>query len=264
MINYIMPIVIVLSVGLLSGIVLTLAAKFMAVEVNEAVAKVLEALPGANCGACGFAGCEDYAKNLVENKMVKANLCTPGGGPVSMQVSNILGIEFEAVAGKYAVMACSGTLDKTSYVMDFQGLASCQANKMFYRGRVACSMACLGYGDCEKACEYGAIRMENGIAIIDRCRCVGCGQCVKRCPNYLISIIPSEKRIYVACSSTDSGSLTRKNCSAGCIGCKKCEKECAFDAIKVSGNVAKIDYLKCTNCGKCVPVCPVAVIKTMR
>jgi len=258
---YMMPITIVTVIGLISAVVLTFAAKFMAVTVNEDVAQIFGILPGVNCGACGYAGCEEYARQLSEDRSVKTNLCSPGGSDVARKISTILGTDFEEVAAKYAIVKCSGTPDKTDYVMDFRGLQSCSANKLFYRGRGACFKACLGYGDCVKACKYDAIGIVDGVAVVDRERCVGCGMCVSRCPNDLIGIIPTASRVFVSCSSPDTGAAKRKICKAGCIACKKCEKVCEYDAIKVTGNLAVIDPDKCTNCGACIAACPVQVIR---
>ena len=262
--QYVTPILIVAGIGILAGAILTVASKFMAVKVNEAAVKVREALPGANCGACGFAGCDDYAASLVNDHTVKANLCTPGGSAVALEISRILGISFEAAEGKYAIVKCSGTFDKTNYIMDFRGIQSCSANKMFYRGRGACSRACLGFGDCVEACECGAIFMVNGVARIDKLKCVGCGVCVKRCPNHLIEIVPSGLSTYVGCSSQDDGAKTHRICKAGCIACGKCEEACRFDAIHVKGNLAEIDPEKCKNCGMCAKVCPTGIIQSNR
>lgn len=259
---YLIPIGLVVGIGLIAGVILTLAAKFMAVEVNPLTAAVREVLPGANCGACGYAGCDDYAVALTNDSFVKSNLCTPGGSEVALNISAALGIPFDAVASKYAIVRCSGTTDKTTYVMDFQGIQNCNANKMFYRGRGACQYACLGYGDCVAVCEYGAIEVINGVAVVDKMACVGCGLCAKRCPNQLIEIVNCNQNVFVGCISQNTGAKTRTLCKAGCIACKKCEKVCDFDAIKVENNVAYIDGEKCTNCGACVAACPVKVIHT--
>lgn len=259
--QYIIPVLIVIVIGLIAGIILTLASKFMAVKVNEAVTRVRAVLPGANCGACGYAGCDDYANAIANDHTVKSNLCTPGGSAVALAISNALGIEFEAVAGKTAVVKCSGTYAKTSYVMDYRGLQSCSANKIFYRGRGACNQSCLGYGDCANVCEYDAISMEGGIAVINPNKCIGCGLCAKRCPNHLIDLVTGSSFVYVGCSSREKATVTRERCSAGCIGCKRCEKACKFDAIHVENNVAIIDYDKCKNCKLCIKECPVGIIK---
>ena len=121
--QFILPVAIVVGIGFLAGTILTLASKFMHVKVNESIAQIRQALPGANCGACGYAGCDDYANVLANDHTVKANLCTPGGSAVALSISKILGINFESVEGKYAIVKCSGTFDKTTYVKI--GRASC-------------------------------------------------------------------------------------------------------------------------------------------
>lgn len=260
--QYLIPVGIVAVIGLLAGGILTVAAKFMEVKLDQTAAEVLAALPGANCGACGYAGCEDYANALAKDKehLVKANLCTPGGNAVALAVSELLGIEFEGASSRIAIMKCSGSRERTSYTMDYQGIKTCKANKLFYRGRGTCEMACLGFGDCEAVCEYDAIKMENGIAVINPIKCVGCGLCAKSCPSLLIEIVPDKTRVVVGCSSIDTGAATSKICTIGCIACKQCEKACKFDAIHVINNHAVIDYTKCTNCTLCAKVCPTKVI----
>lgn len=260
LIENLIPVAIVAIIGLLAGIILTIASKLMAVEVDEAVLKVQEVLPGVNCGACGFSGCEEYARNIVNDKTVKTNLCTPGGSEVARLISEILGIEFEVAVGKHAIVKCSGTPMHTNYVMEYEGLQSCAANKLFYRGHGACHNACLGYGDCVNVCEFDALKIVDNIAKIDKEKCVGCGMCVAKCPNHVIKIIPDTQKLYVKCSSTDPGGYTRKVCTAGCIACKKCEKVCEYDAIEVRNNYARFDLEKCIGCGECFKVCPVGVI----
>lgn len=255
----IMPVLIVSVIGVSAGVLLTVAAKFMSVPVDERVTNIREVLPGANCGACGFAGCDEYAEKLV-NEGVKANLCTPGGNSVAKQISELLGGGFEEVAAKTAIVKCSGKFGCTNYIMDYQGPGTCEGNNYFYQGRGSCSHACLGFGDCVDVCQYGAISIVDGIAAVDKDLCTACGMCASRCPNHLIEMVPASNEVYVGCSSTDSGAFTRKICTAGCIGCKRCEKACEHGAITITNNLAAIDPVKCTNCGKCIPVCPTKVI----
>lgn len=251
---------IISGLGLICGVLLTIAAKLMAVPVDETASNIRNVLPGANCGACGFAGCDDYAKQLADGN-IKTNLCTPGGDDVSRKISEILGVAYEDVKEQKAVVRCAGDFDTSEYIMEYDGPKTCKACNAFYQGHRSCTHGCLGFGDCVNVCKFGALSIQNGLAVIDRDLCTGCGACVKMCPNQIISTVPEASRVYVACSSHDKGAYTRKVCKAGCIGCMKCQKTCEFDAIKVTDNLASIDPEKCTNCGKCVEVCPTKVIK---
>ena len=255
-----LPVIIVTVVGIGCGLLLTVADKYMAVPVDERVSDVRAMLPGANCGACGFAGCDEYAEKLV-NEGVKTNLCTPGGADTAQNVSAYLGAAFEDVTAMTAIVHCAGTIQHTQYIMDYQGPRTCEACNANYQGRGSCSHGCLGFGDCVIVCQYDAMKIENGVARVDKALCTGCGMCVKACPNALITVAPASSEVFVSCSSTDKGAFTRKICSAGCIGCKRCEKACNFDAIHVADNLASIDPAKCTNCGECVAVCPTKVIR---
>lgn len=254
------PVVVVAVIGVVSGVILTVAAKFMSIPVDERVANVREVLPGANCGACGFAGCDEYAEKLVREG-VPANLCTPGGAEVAGKIGGLLGVAAEAVVAKRAIVKCAGTTETTNYIMDYQGPRTCEACNFMYQGRRSCSHGCLGYGDCAIVCQYDAIRIVDGVAVVDKDACTGCGMCAKRCPNSLIEIVPADSQIHVACSSTDKGAFVRKICQAGCIGCKRCEKVCEYGAITITDNLARIDPEKCVNCGKCAGVCPTGVIR---
>ena len=258
---FIIPIAAAVAIALIAALLLSLAAKFMAVPVNETQAAIRAELPGANCGACGFAGCDDYAAALAEGGDVKTNLCVPGADAVAAAIAAILGQDAEDVIEQVANVRCSGLCDVTKPEMDYQGLKTCAAAKGLFGGPGSCKYGCIGFGDCERVCPYGAIQVCNGLAKVDREKCVGCGMCARTCPQHIIDIIPDVKRVYVACSSADKGAVTNKLCSAGCIGCKLCEKACKFDAIHVENNHAVIDIDKCKNCGLCAKACPKKVIK---
>lgn len=255
------PVLIVAVIGIACGVILTLAAKFMAVPVDETVANVRAVLPGANCGACGYAGCDEYAEKLASGE-AKGNLCTPGGASVAQEIGKALGQSVEEVVEMQAIVRCSGTCEKTNYIMDYQGPQTCEGNNYFYQGRGSCSHACLGFGDCVTVCQYDAIQIVDGIAVVDPIACGGCGMCAKVCPNSLIHIVPKASHVFVGCSSTDKGAFTRKICQMGCIGCKRCEKTCEFGAVTIENNLASIDPEKCTNCGACIEVCPTRVIQS--
>ncbi len=253
----------VVIIGVICGAMLVIASKLMAVKEDERLPKIRECLPGANCGACGFAGCDGYAKALCENEGTATNLCVPGGDGVSRQLSELLGVEFADVVEKVAVIHCAGDCEHTKDKVDYIGMNSCAAAKLVFGGKGSCAYGCLGLGDCAKACPEGAICLKNGIAHIDTRRCIGCGVCTRTCPNHLISLVDDVERVVVTCSNKDKGAVTRKVCSNGCIGCKKCEKVCPNGAIKVIDNLAVIDYSKCSDCesfGICAENCTTGCI----
>lgn len=254
-----MPVIIVGGIGVLSSIILVIAAKVMAVPTDEAFETVREVLPGANCGGCGYAGCDDYARAITQDG-VKLNLCPVGGSDLILKLSAIMGVEAVAADERHAIVRCLGDCTKTEPIMEYTGKPTCAACNLFYNGSGTCSVGCMGYGDCQVQCQYGAISIVDGIATIDPKLCVACGLCVGACPKHLITIIPKFSHVFVACSSHEKGGAKRKFCKAGCIGCKKCEKVCPTDAIKVVDNLAAVDPDKCINCGECVAVCPVNVI----
>jgi len=258
--NYVFPIVLLTFTGLLCSVMLAVASKFMSVQVDERATKVRECLPGANCGACGFAGCDDYAKKLCEG--APTNLCVPGGDSAAKKIADILGVEFEDVKEKYAIVRCNSDCAESGYLMDYHGQESCAAASMFFAGRGKCSYGCTGYGDCVAVCKYDAIHIVDGVARVDKMKCAGCGLCAKACPKHLIDIINYTNDVYVACMNKDKGVETRKQCKNGCIGCKKCERTCPNGAIAVTDNLAAVDQSKCVSCGLCVAVCPTNAIRT--
>ncbi len=253
----------VVIIGIICGAVLVIASKLMAVKEDERFPAVRECLPGANCGACGFAGCDGYAKALCENSDTPANLCVPGADGVAKQLSEILGVAFEDVVEQVAVVHCAGNCHKTQDKVDYQGIQSCAAAKLMYGGKGSCTYGCLGLGDCMNACPQNAIEIKDGVAHVNTKECIGCGICTRTCPNHLISLVPDVEKVVVTCSNCDKGAVTRKVCSNGCIGCKKCERVCPSGAIKVVDNVAVIDYKKCNDCkdfGVCAKNCTTGCI----
>ena len=254
------PVVAVTVIGLLAAGMLVAASKFMAVPVDEKFTQLRECLPGANCGACGYAGCDGYAQALSEGG-VKPNLCVPGGADAAAKVAAILGVEAGDVETVAAFVACQGGCVHSGKKCDYAGIPTCAAVNLMFAGDGACSYGCLGYGDCTRACAFDAIHIVDGIAKVDREKCTGCGACAAVCPNHVIEVVPEHKRKpVVLCQNKDKGAQTRKACTAGCIGCMKCAKACPREAITVENNVAYIDQEKCVGCQLCVKECPVGVI----
>ena len=255
------PVLVLLAIGAVCALLLTLASVFFAVKEDERAMQIKDCLPGVNCGSCGFAGCEDYAKALSEGKVSETNLCTPGGDGVARDIASILGVDAGEVIEMVAYVACNGDCKPEKRKYQYDGLKSCAAANMNYAGDNYCVFACLGYGDCVNVCPRDAICInERNIAVVDPRKCIGCGLCVKTCPRGIISLIRDTSRVTVKCSNHDKGVYVRKACLNGCISCGKCEKTCRYDAIKVVDNLATIDYDKCTGCGECRSVCPVKCI----
>ena len=248
-----------LAISFILGVLLAIFIRFFGIEDDEKTKNIRAALPGVNCGACGFKGCDDYAKTLAEGG-AKPNLCIPGGASTAEEIGAILGIEVEAVCSKVAFVHCAGDCENSLKKAEYSGVDSCRAKAALFGGPGVCTFGCLGCGDCAVACKSDAICIENGLARIDTRRCIGCGACVSACPRKIISMMPLEADVKVKCSNKDKGADARRACKAACIGCKKCEKICPSGAIAVSDNRAVIDYGKCTGCGACKAGCPTGAI----
>ncbi len=256
------PVIIVAAIGLVLGVVLSLASHFLAVKTDERVEKVRELLPGANCGACGYTGCDGYAAAIVSGEAGLTE-CAPGGAETAKKIGEIMGADVGDMRKKYAVVLCSGNCDVTENKYEYQGLGSCAAAAMVASGPAACRYGCIGLGDCAVACENDAISVINGIAVVDKEKCIACGKCVTACPKQVIRVFDADGRAVVVCKNTDKGADTRKACKTGCIGCMKCQKACEYGAVTVANFVAAVDNDKCVGCGKCEEACPQHIIKIM-
>lgn len=258
------PIIIVVAIGLVCAAILTIASKVFFVPVDETFSLLREALPGANCGGCGYAGCDDYAQALTDDHDTPCNKCPVGGPGVAAKLAEILGVEAGEGEKTVAVVQCDGNCKAKKSLMDYEGMETCMAAKQFFGGVNECAYGCIGLGDCENVCDYEAIKVIDGVAVVNRDNCVACGMCSKACPNSLIRISPAKNIVVVQCSSKAKGAQAKKECANACIGCGLCEKACKFDSIHVENNLAFIDPEKCKNCGMCAKVCPTGAILNMR
>jgi len=222
--------------------------------------KVLDCLPGDNCGACGYGDCASFALALVNGKSTPS-VCTPGGASTSQAIGVILGNEDRNSVRMRAQVMCSGSDSTTrvKYIYD-DGADDCFAQMKLGGGNRGCRYACVGMGNCAKACSFGAISIVNGTAVVDYKLCNGCGNCITACPKHIIKLIPYDTYYWVGCASKDISSKERYNCSVGCTGCGECKSVCPEGAIDIQGNIATIDYDKCTGCGLCFTACPEGVI----
>ena len=253
---------VVAAVGVIAGILLVLASHFFKVEEDEKVVKVRACLPGANCGACGFAGCDSYAEAVAKGA-AEANLCIPGGAAVVSELSGVLGVELSSAEEKVAFVFCNGDCNSVRYDVVYDGIESCKASKLIYGGPSACKFGCIGCGDCAAVCPADAICIHDSLAHVNPDKCIGCGKCVKTCPNKVIDMVPKKSKVVVMCSNPEKGAVARKKCKNVCFGCKKCEKTCPSHAITVTNNLARIDYDKCSGCRECFDACVTKCIKAV-
>ncbi len=253
------PISIVVVIGLIAGLILALVGKFFGVSGDERVEAVRDALPGANCGGCGFSGCDGFAEAVV-NDGIDIIKCVAANGDTVKEIAAIMGVEAGPVRKRVAVVRCGGVDSKSQTKFQYDGLKTCHAAAALGGGYTGCSFGCLGFGDCVKVCDNDAIAIVDGIAKVVRALCIGCMKCGKACPRSILALGYADAPI-VTCLNTQKGAETRKVCTAGCIGCMKCVKNCETGAIKVENFVAYIDGDKCISCGKCLSGCPVGAIQ---
>ncbi len=253
------------GLGLAFGLVLAAASQVFSVETDPRLDALNACLPGANCGGCGFAGCGAYAEAVL-NGEAPIGACASGGNECAQAMGAIMGIKADAVARKVALVKCSGQkvynevgeqVGGAKVKGVYEGFKNClAASKVGGHGPLACKYGCLGYGSCVKACKYGAIKVVDGVAVVDPEKCTGCGACSKACPRNVIELVEYGHDVIIACNSNSKGAVTARSCTAGCIGCGLCKKICPNDAIIVEKNLARIDYSKCVSCGLCATVCP--------
>lgn len=256
--DILIPVIIIAVIGLIAGLGLSFASKYMAVPVDETEVKLREVLPGANCGACGFSGCDGYAAALAKGE-AKPNLCSPGGDTTAKAIGEILKVEVEANP-KIALIACNNSCDKTKRAFAYEGLQSCTAAALLQGGPLDCKYGCIGLLDCLNACPFNAIIVNNGHPTVCGDLCKGCGLCVNTCPKDIIKLVPKDYKTAVLCNNKEKGAPVVQACQSSCLACTMCERTCEKGAIKVIDNLAQIDYELCDGCGKCKEVCKRKVI----
>ncbi|MGM0379248.1 MAG: RnfABCDGE type electron transport complex subunit B [Bacillota bacterium] len=248
------------GMGLLFGAGLAYASKKFEVKQDPKVVAVDNALPQANCGGCGYPGCMQFAKAVV-NGEAEPNGCPVGGQEVAEKVAEALGLEVDDTEPEVARVLCKGGKDTAVTKFEYDGLESCISSNMLEQGPKACTYGCLGNGSCVEVCQFDAIYInDQGIAEVDEEKCTACGNCIDICPKDIIDLVPKTQHVVVDCINEQKGGYVKANCDDACIACGICERSCPFDAIHVEDNIAKIDYDKCTQCMICFDKCPTNAI----
>ncbi|HUI67876.1 MAG TPA: Fe-S cluster domain-containing protein [Nitrospirota bacterium] len=257
-----LTLIVLAGLGIVFGVALALVASRFVVKVDPKVEQVRETLPGANCGACGFAGCMGYAEAVVGNPDVAVNLCAPGKSAVAEKIAVITGKKAEKMDPKIARVFCQGGTSLSQRKFIYTGVQDCTAAVLAAGGDKSCEYGCLGYATCMRACPFDAITMSaDNLPIINPEKCTACGKCVAACPKQVIELAKASKAVVISCHSRDKGVDVKKKCQVGCIACGICVRTCPVDAIKIDNNLARIDHDKCIVCGLCVKKCPTSAIK---
>jgi Na+-translocating ferredoxin:NAD+ oxidoreductase RNF subunit RnfB len=240
----IVAVLVIAGVGLVAATVLAVADKFLAVREDPRIGMVTAALPGANCGGCGFAGCGDYARALVEGTAPNG-ACSAGGDECAAACAKILGVEASATERRVALVKCCGTRSETVRVGDYNGLCDCNVAAATAGGDKGCRFGCLGYGACANVCPKNAISIVDGLAKVEKRLCIGCGKCVSVCPRRIIELVPASATVHVLCNNPVRGPEVRKVCGVGCLGCRLCEKNSGGKEaghFTFDGFLAKVNY----------------------
>jgi Na+-translocating ferredoxin:NAD+ oxidoreductase RNF subunit RnfB len=234
----------VAGLGILLGLGLAVASRLLAVRKDERVEAIEKALPGSNCGACGFAGCAAYAAEIVGGE-VALDMCTVGGPNVARQIAEIMGSDYEAVETVKQVpqVHCRGGGEAAQRAFEYSGVTDCVALNALFGGNRTCKYGCLGLGSCIAVCPVDAIYYDSeGLVWVHKDICIACGQCVKICPTGVMQWLPHSADYLVACNSKDKGGKVRKYCKVGCIACKICEKKSPEGGYRIEDNLSRIDY----------------------
>ncbi len=250
------------AMGLIFGLVLTFTSKIFEVQTDPKRDAVRANLPGANCGGCGYPGCDGCADAIAAGK-APVNACPVASDEAQDRIAAIMGVESPDDEPMVCRVLCQGTHEAARIKFEYVGIQDCVAASTVGDGYKACKFSCLGLGTCVRACHFDAIHIdpETGIAVVDEKKCTACGACVDECPHNVLAVKPVREKLLVRCRNTDKLKAVMDVCKAGCIGCQKCAKTCPSGAITMVNNLPVIDMEKCVACGACVEACPTHVLK---
>ncbi len=258
--NISIPILVLGGLGIVFGVGLAIASKKFCIVIDPRITEVFSHLPGANCGACGFPGCMAFAEGLIQGTCT-VEKCAVSNEEKRLAIGKILGIEVKAKVRRVAVLHCSGGKNRVKDKFIYKGITDCLSANLVMQGPRACVYGCIGFGSCLEVCPFDAISMnKENLPVVNEDKCRACGKCVAICPKKLFTLTAISKDYAVRCRSLDFGKKVMDVCKVGCIGCRKCEKACPIQAIKITDNLAVIDYNLCDNRGECFKACPTGAI----
>jgi Na+-translocating ferredoxin:NAD+ oxidoreductase subunit B len=254
------------AMGLFWAVVLVVVNKKFHVDENPKIEQVVDCLPGANCGACGFAGCQALGEAIIEKDADPA-VCPVAQDDCYEEIAEITGKEMGEKGTKMvAKLHCSGDAKNVVTRAEYCGLHTCMAEHITNGGTKACPYGCMGHGDCVNVCPFDALKMnENGLPVVDEEKCASCGKCVDACPRGLFKMLPIDQKVFVLCSSKDGGAITKKACKVGCIGCTLCAKKGDEATFKIESFLATVDYdaaqkLTDEQVDNAIAVCPQKIV----
>lgn len=231
------------AIGGALALALAFASKTFYVYEDPRIDEVEGMLPGANCGACGSAGCRAFAEAVVSGSSSPGK-CTVSSADGIAAIASHLGVEAGAEEKRVARLACAGGTHVSWVRAQYKGMSTCRGAALVAGGGKGCAWGCLGLGDCERVCDFGAITMnEYGLPVVDESKCTACGDCVEICPKSLFSIHPVSHRLWVACKSLQKGELAEAECEVACNGCGRCAAD-APGVVSIVNNLAVVDYSK--------------------
>ena len=254
--TYIVPVLVVVAIAGVLAFALAFLGEKLAVRRDERIDQIKSLLSGANCGGCGYAGCDAFAEAVFKGE-ASLDSCKPTSNENKQKIARLMGVEIKESEPVVAVVHCNGGF-RCKNKGGYQGYGDCLSVNMLAGGNKACEVGCMGMGTCSQVCGYHAVTVDKttGVSVVDPEKCVACGACVMACPDDLIGIIPKKAAVYIACSNPHKGKDITSVCEVGCIACGICQKVCPTGAVVLKNNVPVFDYDKCTGCGLCAEKCP--------
>jgi Na+-translocating ferredoxin:NAD+ oxidoreductase RNF subunit RnfB len=230
------------GLGVLLAIFLAIANKRLYVYEDPRIDQVEELLPHSNCGACGSAGCRNFAEQVAEGKVKPAG-CTVNTPDQNKNIAALLGVALGDVEKRVARLACAGGNHVARMRAHYVGLSTCRAAAAAGGGGKSCTWGCLGLGDCAEVCDFDAIHIDlQGLPVVDSAKCAACGDCVDICPKRLFTIQGISRKLWLACRNEADPDTAEASCEVACTACGRCVMDGAEGLILLEQNLAIIDY----------------------